>query len=215
MPTLASESGHRYRFRMNPANTDWEKRYQTGDTPWDTGLPCAELVKVLDEYAIPPGRVCEFGCGTGTDSVYLASRGFDVTGIDFSATALAAAEERRAAAGVKVRFMQANVLQLPDLGAPFPFMYDRGCFHVVRQIDEAGIVAAYQRLLAPGGRLLIFAGNAKEQCPADQGPPRVSEDEMRRAFAGFTIEHLREFRLETQPGRNFFPLAWSMLVKKA
>lgn len=196
-------------------NTNWDERYRTGETPWDCGQPCGELVRVIDEYAISPGRVCELGCGTGTDAVYLARRGFDVVGVDLSPTAIAAANRRAADAGVEARFISGDVLNLPDLGAPFPFIYDRGCYHVVRQIDEAGIVGVMHRLLAPGGRLLMLCGNANEESPPEQGPPRVSEREIRSAFAGFAIEHLRECRLETQPGRGFAPLAWSLLARKS
>src|SRR5690606_19960357 len=113
--------------------SDWDQRYQTGDTPWDVGKPCEELIRVLDEYAIAPGRALELGCGTGTDSVYLASRGFDVVGVDLSPTAISRAEQRKTEAGVMCRFVVADVFRLPDLGAPFPFIYDRGCFHITRQ----------------------------------------------------------------------------------
>jgi hypothetical protein len=39
---------------MTPA--DWNQRYVEGETPWDSGLPSKELIRVLDEEAIKPGR---------------------------------------------------------------------------------------------------------------------------------------------------------------
>ncbi|GMU25088.1 MAG: SAM-dependent methyltransferase [Phycisphaerae bacterium] len=200
---------------MPTEQQNWDQRYQQQDTPWDAGRPCEELARVLDEYAIPPGRVLEPGCGTGADCVYLASRGFDVLGIDIAPTAIMAAEKRALDAGVRCRFTVADVFNLPDIGTEFPFIYDRGCYHVARQTDEAALVDVYDKLLAPGGLLLVLTGSSNEQNPPNSGPPRVSEEELRRAFSpGFKIVHLRECRLETQPGRNFSPLAWSLLLRK-
>jgi len=194
-------------------NTEWDQRYQAGDTPWDVGTPCGELIRVLDEYGIPAGRACEFGCGTGADSVHLASRGFDVVGVDLSPTAISKAEHRKVEAKVRCRFVVADVFRLPDLGAPFPFLYDRGCYHVTRQIDEPGMIEVYDRHLAPGGRLLVLAGSSRDPCK--EGPPKVSEEELRRAFEPrFRIEHLREFHFDARPETRLRPLGWSLLVSK-
>ena len=58
---------------------DWHKRYSDKDTPWDSGQPSRELERILEEGWIKPCRVLELGCGTGTNAVYLAQRGFEVT----------------------------------------------------------------------------------------------------------------------------------------
>jgi len=196
-------------------DTNWDQRYQIGDIPWDTGSPDTELIRVLDEYRIPPARACEFGCGTGTNSLYLAARGFDVLGVDLSPTAIAAAQQRLAPspAAARCRFLVADLFHLPDLGPPFPFLFDRGCYHVTRLIDEPATLAVYDRYLAPGGRLLVLAGSSNDPCK--EGPPKVSEAEIRRAFAPpFRIQHLREFHFDTRPGSGLKPLAWSLLVSK-
>ena len=44
---------------------EFEKSYQTGDTPWDSGVPSAELVRALDAGLLPGKTVLEIGCGTG------------------------------------------------------------------------------------------------------------------------------------------------------
>jgi SAM-dependent methyltransferase len=193
--------------------TNWDQRYRSGDVPWDIGSPCPELIRVLDEYGIAPTRACEFGCGTGTNSIYLASRGFDVTGLDLSPTAIAGAEQRNAAAGARCRFLVADVFDLPDLGPPFPFLYDRGCYHVTRLVDEPAVIDVYDKCLAPGGHLLVLAGSANDPCK--DGPPKVSEAEIRQAFTPrFQIQHLREFHFDTRPDSGLKPLAWSLLVGK-
>jgi SAM-dependent methyltransferase len=192
-------------------DTDWDQRYLNRDTPWDTDRPASELLRIVEEQAITPCRTLEVACGTGTNAVHLAGAGFEVTAVDVSRTALARAGRRAAAAGVAVCFIQADVFDLPELGEPFPFILDVGGYHALRRINEARLVSIYERLLAPGGRMLILAGNARE--PLDPGPPTVSEQEIHAAFDGvFDIVQLREFRFDSTPDGHTHPLAWSILL---
>src|SRR5437868_14089651 len=112
---------------------DWNNRYRDGDLPWDTGLPSSELQGVVSRNTIQPCRALEIGCGTGTNSVWLAQQGFEVTGIDLAPLAVERAEKRAQSAGVQVHFMAADVLDLADLDGPFAFFFDRGCYHAVRR----------------------------------------------------------------------------------
>jgi SAM-dependent methyltransferase len=193
--------------------THWDKRYQEGDTPWDTGLPSSELVRVVQEEKIPPCRAVELGCGTGTNVIWLAQQGFEVTGVDLAPLAVQRAQERAKGAGVKVRIVAADVLNLPDLGAPFQFFFDRGCYHVVRRIDPGRYIQTVARITTPDMIGLILAGNARE--PQTPGPPTVSEEEIRREWGeAFEIIWLREFRFDATAGDSQRPLAWSCLVRK-
>jgi len=191
----------------------WDQRYINRDTPWDTGQPSSEMLRVLDEQAIAPCRTLEVACGTGTNAVYLAGRGFDVTAVDISPTATVRARQRAADAKVSVRFIEADVFNLPDLGEPFPFICDVGGFHAIRKVDETRLVAIYDRLLAPDGRILVLAGNSKEIM--NPGPPTVSEEEIHNAFdRTFEILQLREFRFDSAPDGKTHPLAWSILLRR-
>ena len=60
---------------MPAASTDWNERYATGETPWDSGQPSLELQRILQEDWLQPCRVLELGCGTGTNAVWLARHG--------------------------------------------------------------------------------------------------------------------------------------------
>ena len=72
----------------------WNERYQSGDVPWDTGSPSNELIQTIKEEGILPSRALELGCGTGSNAIWLAQQGFDVTAIDFSLLALEQARQR-------------------------------------------------------------------------------------------------------------------------
>src|SRR5438128_12274807 len=97
-------------------STRWEERYRSGDTPWDTGRPSSELQRVITEERIGPGRAIELGCGSGTNAVWLAQQGFEVTAVDLSPLAISRGRERAASEGAKVRFLCADALNPPDLG---------------------------------------------------------------------------------------------------
>jgi methyl halide transferase len=189
---------------------DWNQRYVEGQTPWDSGVPSKELIRTLEAEKISPCRAVELGCGTGTNTVYLASRGFDVTGLDCSPAALAIAR-KKADAGRAVQFQEVDLCHLTADLKPFDFLFDRGCYHAVRRVNLAGFMESLRRLSRPGSRFLLLTGNAKEQ---GDGPPRVHEHEIRQELGGlFDIHWIREFRFEVpDPPEGF--LAWSCFLTR-
>jgi SAM-dependent methyltransferase len=192
---------------------EWNERYRDGDLPWDTGRPSPELQRVVSRNAIRPCRALELGCGTGTNSIWLAQQGFEVTGVDLAPLAVERAEQRALAAGVKAHFLVADVLQLPELDGAFAFFFDRGCYHAVRRDSPQQYAPAVAQKLAPGARGLVLAGNARE--PHDPGPPVVTEEEIRDELGvAFQIVDLHEFRFDEAPGVPERFLGWSCLVEK-
>jgi SAM-dependent methyltransferase len=194
--------------------THWEERYQKGDTPWDTGQPSSELRRVLAEDGIAPCRAFEPGCGTGTNAVWLAQQGFDVTAADVSPLAIEQAEQRAKAAGVRCRFLVADLRQPPpELAGPFDFFFDRGCYHVLRRTDVQPYLRVLERLTHAGTRGLVLAGNAKE--PHDPGPPVVTEEQIRAELGSvFEIERVREFRFDRSDREPVAFLGWSCLLRR-
>lgn len=194
-------------------HSDWNERYRERFLPWDTGRTSSELQQVLRQQAVPVGRALELGCGTGTNSVWLAQQGFEVTGVDVAPLAIEAAQRRASAADVNVRFVVADVFQLPDLPGPFAFFFDRGCYHAVRRNDPERYAPAVARHLAPGARGLLLTGNARE--PHDPGPPVVTEEQLRAELGTeFEILDLHEFHFDEAPGATERYLGWSCLVVK-
>jgi SAM-dependent methyltransferase len=192
---------------------EWNDRYRDGDLPWDTGQPSSQLKRVISQNSIEPCRALDIGCGTGTNSIWLAQQGFEVSGIDVAPLAVERAERRAHDAGVKARFLVADVLRLPDLGGPFGFFFDRGCYHAVRRDAPQQYAPAVARQLASGARGLILAGNARE--PHDPGPPVVTEEEIRDELGlAFEILDLHEFRFDEAPGVTERFLGWSCLLEK-
>ncbi len=94
------------------------QRYSRGETPWDTGVPSAELIRAIDEGELPGKTVLELGCGTGTNSVELARRGYAVTAVDLIEAPIQRARTRAQSAGVKVDFRVGDLTQMGTSAAP-------------------------------------------------------------------------------------------------
>ncbi len=193
----------------------WDAAYRGGrKPPWDTGRPSSELRRTVESGAVRPGRALDLGCGTGTNVLFLAERGFDATGIDIAPTALALGRAKAEKAGLRTRFLLADVLAPPAL-EPFDFIFDRGCYHGLRGRSAAAYLESVRRLSHPGTRLLIMAGNANEP-PPHYGPPRVKEAELRGDLSAlFDFEELREARFDTADPNAKGALAWSALLLRA
>ena len=73
--------------------------YLVGFKPWDSGVPPPELVAVVEGAdRLSPGKALDVGCGTGTNSIYMARHGWDVTGVDFVPRAINTAKRKAKAA---------------------------------------------------------------------------------------------------------------------
>jgi SAM-dependent methyltransferase len=192
---------------------DWNAHYESGEPPWETGQPSSELARVIAEEKIQPCRVIELGCGSGINAVWLAQQGFEVTGVDFNELAIERARRRADEAGVVVRFVLGDVLDFTESYEPFPFFFDRGCYHAVRDQNVEGYVRTLQRVTAPGAIGLILTGNAKE--PHVPGPPVVRDEQFHAELEpAFEIVRLREFRFDAPEEAGPGPLAWSCLVRR-
>ena len=105
----------------------------------------------------PAGRALDLGCGTGTNAIALAQRGWDVTAIDFSSTALGRARRKARRSRISVHFLQRDVTRLEDLAGPFDFALDLGCFHGLAPSSRAGYVDTLARVLRPAAVLMLYA----------------------------------------------------------
>ena len=64
------------RQRRRPRDREaWNEHYVKGELPWDSGVVDEHLAEVLARHHIAPGKGLEIGCGTGTNSIWLARQG--------------------------------------------------------------------------------------------------------------------------------------------
>lgn len=188
----------------------WNDHYASAaPPPWDTGTPDPLLVAMIDSGAIRPGRTLEVGCGTGTNAVFLAERGFDVLGVDISPLAVEAARKR---AKGRCRFETADFLAGVPAGGPFGFVFDRGCLHSFDSEEERGRFAKnVAAALVEGGLWLSLVGST-EGPPRDGGPPRRSARDVVNAVEPWLeIAELRSAEFGGS-GKGF--KAWVCLARK-
>jgi SAM-dependent methyltransferase len=168
----------------------WEAHYREGNTGWDLGGPAPPFVDLLTgPDAPPPGRLIALGCGRGHDAILFAQAGFDVIGIDFAPSAVAAARARAARAGVPVRFEQHDLFVLPAVwDGTFDYVLEHTCVSALPPARLPAYVEVVHRLLAPTGRYLaLFFTHGQPG-----GPPfGITPAEIRRLFTPrFVINYL-------------------------
>jgi len=146
-------SGERWYARV------YRTLYRLGWRVWERSVPPTDLVGLVEgAAALRPGHVLDLGCGSGTDTIYLARHGWDVTGVDMVPEALTLARTRAAAAGLTPRFVQGDVTRLADFGVtgPFDLVLDFGCLHTLPPDERAAYVRSVSDVTRPGATFLLY-----------------------------------------------------------
>ena len=132
--------------------SSWDARYAESAQIW-SGRP--NVVLEREAAALDPGRALDLGCGEGADAVWLARRGWQVTAVDISGTALRRAAGHAESAGVAERIDW----QRRDLGESFPDgtfdLVSAQFLHSWGDLPRVKILRAAAAAVAPGGTLLI------------------------------------------------------------
>jgi SAM-dependent methyltransferase len=181
--------------------------YLAGRPPWDRGVTPPELIEAVEgPNALPPGHALDIGCGSGTNSIYLARHGWSVTGVDFAGSAIARAKEKaRLARPLRgsTRFIQGNVTRLDtlQLEAPCSLLLDISCLHSLAPQDRPAYAAGVASHAASGALFLLYAW--------ERGPMRrmgVTPEDIGSLFAGtFAVQRVEQ---GTERG---MPTAWYWL----
>jgi SAM-dependent methyltransferase len=165
----------------------WDERYATDELIWKA-QPNQFLGDELD--ALAPGRALDLACGEGRNALWLASKGWNVTGVDFSSAGLSKARRLAADRGLEVSWIEADVIEWQPPSVWFDavvVMY----LHlpppqrrqVLRQATQA---------LAPGGVLLVVGHDISNLTDGVGGPqdPEVlfCPEEIARDLPGLQIE---------------------------
>lgn len=187
--------------------------YRSRRTPWDTNITPPELVRVVEGSGpehLAPGRALDLGCGTGTNSLYLARHGWQVTGVDFIPAAIAQARAKQAQAGTlagSIELLQGDVTQLEalNLRSGYDLIFDLGCFHGIPTASRPRYVAGSGQLATPGATLLLYAFGSAHHAP---GPIGITPAEVAATFAPtWRIAHMEE-----GSGPAGRPSAWYWLL---
>ncbi len=180
----------------------WNEVYRKPreEIPWDIDVPSEQLVGLIEKGEIKSCPALDICCGTGTEAIYLAENGFEVSAIDISGEAIKIAEEKAREAKVKVDFRVGSVLELPFQNNSFGFVNDRGCFHVFAPEYRKWFADEIHRVMERGGIYLLRCFSEKE--PGGWGPYRISKQEIVRTFSNFKISSIEDVILHGRKGSH-------------
>jgi SAM-dependent methyltransferase len=191
----------------------WDASYTGGPAPWDTGRPQPAIVRVAAGGGFA-GTVLDAGCGTGENTLHVASLGLPVLGFDVAQTALAMARAKAADRGIGAEFIAADALHLERLGRSFETVLDCGLFHSFDGDERQAYVASLASVTGPGATLYVL-------CFSDDGPGTgphpVTREQLRAAFSPGTdwnIAAIEPDRVQTRFHDDAGAPAWLATIKR-
>lgn len=125
----------------------WRSYYRQNTAPLQPSSFAREVARQE-----PPGRLLEVGCGNGRDAVFFAGKGFAVTAIDASESAIELC--RNLDPTSPISFLHGSLPQIA-VRQKQDVVYSRFCLHAMTEPEEVAMLKSAARILDPGGRLLI------------------------------------------------------------
>ena len=112
--------------------------------------------RLLSIYGVCGGKVCECACGTGSLTLPLQRRGFQMTGVDLSREMLWQAAQKARKNGIAIPFVQQDMRSL-NLHRPVDAVLATcdGVNYLLTEEDMMSFLRAAKRSIQPGGALIF------------------------------------------------------------
>lgn len=175
----------------------WDARYGAEDLVWSSG---PNQFLVAETSGMVPGRALDVACGEGRNAIWLAERGWTVTGVDFSSVGLAKAARLASGRGAAIDWVEADVTEWVAPPASFDLVL---LFYLQlapeprrRALGHAGAA------VAPGGTLLLVGHDADNLARGCGGPQdssvlyRAGEVADLLGVAGMAVERADQVERE-------------------
>jgi SAM-dependent methyltransferase len=192
----------------------WDASYRRDDpAPWDIGRPQPAIVRLASAGRFA-GAVLDAGCGTGENTLHVASLGLSVLGVDVAETALEMARAKAEHRRIKAEFALADAFELQRLGRRFATVLDCGLFHTFDGEERPRYVASLASVTERNGTVCVLCFS---DAGPDTGPHPVREQELRAAFdpgSGWRVAAIEPDRvLTTFHGDDGAP-AWLATIRR-
>lgn len=166
---------------------DWDRRYAGVENLW-AARPNRFLVSEVTP--LPPGRSLDLACGEGQNSIWLASLGWDATGVDFSQVAIEKARARAVRDGVSAEFVCADLLDHEPEREAFDLVI---VFYIhLRAAERKVVLRRAAAAVAPGGTFLLVGHDRANLTEGVGGPSDpdllFTPDDIARELDGLEIE---------------------------
>jgi SAM-dependent methyltransferase len=133
----------------------YDLAYRVSTPVWDDGC-IPRPVEELAACAPAKARALDLGCGSGTQSIYLAQRGLSVVGVDGSPTAIGQAQAKAQEARAWPEFFVHDVTRLDFLSGSFAVALDVGCLHGLNATGREAYARELIRLTERGSIYLLW-----------------------------------------------------------
>ncbi|MGI9290793.1 MAG: class I SAM-dependent methyltransferase [Gammaproteobacteria bacterium] len=162
------------------ATYDWASKWE--DLPWSHSEPTLFLSEVCRRRE--PATALDIGCGGGTDSLFLASQGWDVTALDFIDKALEYTQQRAKDAGLSLTTVEADITTW-EPPQQYDLILDHGLLHNMDPERHDAYREVLLKALAPGGEFILLHWHPayEGQQNGKMGPTRVGRADIKRFFA--------------------------------
>jgi len=208
-------------------NEWWDNFYSNKDKPipFFKNIPDENLISYFNRGLIKPGKALDIGCGNGRNSFYLAQKGLQVCGVDFSKTSIEWAKELAKDKSEKVNFLCQSIFEFKDEPESFDFIYDSGCLHHIKPHRRNQYLKTIFKYLKPEGYFAMICFNLKGGANISdydvyrdnsmKGGLGFSEDKLKEILKPyFEIVEIREMIESTDDnifGKSFL---WTVIMKK-
>lgn len=188
---------------------EWDqiyRKYPLGSLGWELGKPRPILVEFVEKGLMKKGETLDLCCGAGTNTIYLAEKGFRVTGIDISQRAIQYAKEKTKQVNAKINFIIGSFVNLSFVDESFDFVFDMGCFHHVETVDRLKFIKGVHRVLKKGGDYMLTCFSYKNGSAWNH----FTEKQLVTLFSGyFNINEVRHFSsVEGDGVKRYFYTVW-------
>ena len=185
---------------------NWDERYSEPGYTYGTE-PNEFIVSVAS--IIPHGKILSLAEGEGRNAVYLASLGYDVTGVDGSEAGLRKAMVLAAERGVTITAVHADLSEFQI--DPEQWEGVIACYCHVRPAIRTSLHQAAVQGLKPTG-VFVLEAFSKEQLAYGTGGPQsldmlMSLDDLKQELAGLKLIHAVEIEREVREGSRHTGLA--------
>lgn len=229
-------------YKHMPQTDVWEKEYRNPKLISNSNEPQLDFkhfIKWLRKTAkleLEGLRVLDLGSGTGKNSIFLAERGCEVTGMEISETAIALAEGRANEAGVMCTFLRHSIGEdFPLRDSEFDIIIDVVSSNSLTEAERTAYIKEVNRVLKPGGYMFVKAlckdgdknaQNLLEKFPMNEKDTYImpetrivervfTKEDIQNLYSDFKIKHIERKSSHTQfQGKSYKRNFWLLYLYK-
>lgn len=170
----------------------WNSFYSDKEKPitFFENIPDENLISYFDRGLLKNGKALDVGCGNGRNSFYLAKKGLEVEGIDFSKTSIEWGKQIAKEKSIKVNFLCQSIFAFQDKPESFDFIYDSGCLHHIKPHRRNQYLKTILKYLKPDGYFAMI-------CFSLEGGANISDYDVYRDKSMLGGLGYSEYKLKT------------------